>query len=213
MYLILLVEDEKVLANNYKLILEETGLYYVHVAHSAETALQFCKNVKPDIVLCDIMLDNSTGLQFIKAFKKLGYVDVPFLFLTALTNLDNIREGMILGADDYITKPANGAEIIKRVTIRLARKEELGTQMGIKLKATNNKIKKLNEFMHQWAYSESHLIRGPLTTIMAIVQLIDTSKLDKTSLELFNKIDELCKQIDEVIHNNIALLNENENSL
>ncbi|KAB2842186.1 MAG: response regulator, partial [Melioribacteraceae bacterium] len=96
---ILLVEDNGLLAENIKALLEEE-LFNVTVAVTAEEGLTLAVQQKPDLILCDIMLPDKDGYELFIALKeKFGNVLPPFIFLTAKSQRDDQRKGMELGAD------------------------------------------------------------------------------------------------------------------
>jgi two-component system, sensor histidine kinase and response regulator len=203
--LILLIEDEVVLANNYRQILEYSG-FDVFVVHAAEDGLNFCKNVKPDLVLCDIMLGDMDGYGFLAQFKAMGHHDVPFLFLTAMSDNINLRKGMLLGADDYLTKPISAKDLVDSINSRIQRNSQLSQKLSDKIQYYVNAIALKDDSLRKVAFNESHKIRGPLTTIMAIVTLIDSSPLDEESTLLFQKLMPLCNQLDAVIHESVQYI-------
>ena len=69
-----------------------------------------------------------------------------------------------------------------------------------------NAIALKDDSLRKVAFNESHKIRGPLTTIMAIITLIDSSKLDEDSALLFQKLMPLCHELDAVIHESVQYI-------
>jgi len=203
--LILLIEDEVVLANNYRQILEYSG-FDAFVVHAAEDGLNFCKNIKPDLVLCDIMLGDMDGYSFLTHFIAMGHQDVPFLFLTAMSDNINLRKGMMLGADDYLTKPISAKDLIESIYSRIHRKSQLCHKLSEKIQYYTNALALKDDSLRKVAFNESHKIRGPLTTIMAIITLIDSSTLDEESALLFQKLMPLCHELDAVIHESVQYI-------
>ena len=94
--------------------------YEVTVAADGREGFEAIVSERPDLVICDIMLPELSGLEIIErlaTMTKDGLAATPFIFLTALDDRDSILRGRRLGADDYITKPVDFdilAEIIKR---------------------------------------------------------------------------------------------------
>lgn len=203
--MILLLEDEVVLARNYQQILEYSG-FDVYVVHTAEDGLAVCKNIKPDLVLCDIMLGDMDGYSFLVQFHKIGYHDVPFVFLTAMSDNVNLRKGMLLGADDYLTKPISAKDLVDSIEIRLKRKSQISQQLQEKVAHFAKVLALKDDSLRKVAFNESHKIRGPLTTIMAIVTMIDASTLDEESASLFQKLMPLCHDLDAVIHESVQYI-------
>lgn len=110
---ILLVEDEKQLANSIKKGLEEEG-YVVEMEHDGEDAeLQGMVN-DYDVVILDWRLPNRSGKEILEAWRKENR-SFPVLMLTALGDLDHKVEGLDAGADDYMSKPFSFDELLARI--------------------------------------------------------------------------------------------------
>lgn len=118
---ILVAEDD---AQFRELLMEglvECG-FKPRAACSGRTALACIRERKPDLLLCDVMMPDGSGhdvLRAIRADRQLA--DLPVIFLSALTGGAEVRAGMNLGADDYLTKPVALAELRRAVEARLAR--------------------------------------------------------------------------------------------
>lgn len=84
------------------------------------------EGVKPDLIICDIMMPEMTGFEVHEAVRSMSaLISVPFLYLTALDERESFRKGMLLGADDYITKPFLAKELRESVKIRFDRAVEI----------------------------------------------------------------------------------------
>ena len=119
--MILLIDDEKVLRKMVGLRLQRQG-FRVLTAESGEEGLRLAEEQLPDLVLLDIMMPKMKGRDVcarLKANPKTQ--NIPVIFLTALGLADHIKAGMDLGAEDYIVKPFEPAELKERVAICLAR--------------------------------------------------------------------------------------------
>lgn len=80
------------------------------------------KGRKPDMIVCDVMLPGRSGVDILKQVRVTPEIcDVPFIFLTARTDLSFQREAMNLGGDDYVTKPVSADILVKAVRMRLMR--------------------------------------------------------------------------------------------
>jgi len=117
--LILLVEDENNLASVIKLNLELDG-YSVIIADNGQKSVDIFRNLKPDLVILDIMLPELNGIEACKQMKKINS-DTPVLFLSAKSAGADKIEGLKSGGDDYLTKPFNLEELLLRVQILLKR--------------------------------------------------------------------------------------------
>jgi CRP-like cAMP-binding protein/CheY-like chemotaxis protein len=122
---ILLIEDDAVIRENTAELLELAG-FAVHTADNGERGVQQALALKPDLVVCDIMMPVLDGYGVLQIFNQNAQLaGVPFIFLTAKTERVDLRRGMELGADDYLTKPFNKAELLSAITGRLNRFQHL----------------------------------------------------------------------------------------
>ncbi|MFL9651312.1 response regulator YycF [Exiguobacterium chiriqhucha] len=115
---ILVVDDEQPIADILKFKLEKEG-YQVHVAYDGEEALVKVEEVKPDLILLDIMLPLKDGMEVCREVRK--KYDMPIIMLTAKdSEIDKVL-GLELGADDYVTKPFSSRELLARVKANMRR--------------------------------------------------------------------------------------------
>ncbi len=116
--LILVVDDEKTLVKALSFNLEKEG-FRVEKAYDGEEALQKVFDLKPDIVVLDLMLPEVDGFEVCRRIRK--KLEVPIIMLTARTeDIDKVL-GLELGADDYLTKPFNSRELVARIKAILRR--------------------------------------------------------------------------------------------
>jgi CRP/FNR family transcriptional regulator, cyclic AMP receptor protein len=130
---ILLIEDNDDIRNNTAEILELSN-YQVFLAENGKTGVEQAIKHHPDLIICDIMMPVLDGFGVLHAVHKNDEVkNTPFIFLTAKTDRQDIRKGMELGADDYITKPFSGTELLNAVDSRLKKydllKEDFSTDL------------------------------------------------------------------------------------
>ena len=125
---ILVVEDEAAIASMTRLCLCKNG-YAVDVAYNGKEAADFIEDVKYDLVLLDIMLPDISGYELIDYIKQ---YDIPVIFVTAKTSVNDRVKGLKLGADDYIIKPFALEELLARIEVVLRRfnKEESVFKVG-----------------------------------------------------------------------------------
>lgn len=116
---ILLIEDNDDIRNNTAEILEIAS-YEVLTAENGKIGVEMAIEHKPDLIICDIMMPVLDGYGVLHAIHKNETIkNTPFIFLTAKTERSDFRKGMELGADDYITKPFDGTELLNAVDGRL----------------------------------------------------------------------------------------------
>lgn len=125
MYRLLIIEDEENIRENIKEIFELTGNKVFTASNGAE-GIKIAVELKPDIILCDISMPILDGFQ-VKKNLSLNEMtsSIPFIYLTARADFKNMREGMELGADDYIIKPIHAAELLNIINQRMKRIAEL----------------------------------------------------------------------------------------
>ena len=112
---ILLVEDNPDMADYVVSVLEENH-YKVQHAANGKKGLQKLTNVKPDLIISDIMMPEMDGMTFLKKVRELtDFSDTPTIFLSALSGIDKQLEGLRLGVNDYLVKPFNPEELICRI--------------------------------------------------------------------------------------------------
>ena len=120
---ILVVEDEVSLANALKKILEQQG-YFVDCVHDGLSAIDYAKGMDYNLIIMDVMLPKLDGFEVVRILRKDG-VNVPILMLTARTATGDKVMGLNGGADDYMTKPFDTAELLARVGALTRRRGEV----------------------------------------------------------------------------------------
>ena len=136
---ILLIEDDVVLRENTSELLELFN-YQVVSAPNGKMGVEVAKEVLPDIIVCDIMMPELDGYGVLQTLSQNESTQhIPFIFLSAKTERKDVRRGMDLGADDYITKPFSEDELISAIESRLAKasilkdiREKNQTKEGLK---------------------------------------------------------------------------------
>ena len=127
---VLLIEDNDDMRRNIATILEMEN-YRVVACQDGRAGLRSAREAPPDIILCDVMMPEMDGfavLREIRADPRL--INTPFIFLTARGEKRDVREGMNLGADDYLTKPATVTDLLSAIEVRLARSEAARSAAG-----------------------------------------------------------------------------------
>ncbi len=118
---ILVIEDEPEMRRNLATILRLEKFEPVS-AENGKVGVELAKREKPDLILCDVMMPGLDGYGVIAALRANSEtVTIPFIFLTAKGEKPDIRAGMNLGADDYLTKPVAKADLLAAIRSRLER--------------------------------------------------------------------------------------------
>ena len=116
---ILVAEDEIDLAEALKMMLEMQK-YSVEMVHDGEDALFYAESTPYDLILLDVMMPKKSGIEVVRELRSNG-IHTPVLMLTAKSQLEDKVTGLEEGADDYLTKPFEGAELLARVKSLLRR--------------------------------------------------------------------------------------------
>lgn len=133
---LLVVEDNEDIRENIVEILELAG-YEVYGAPNGKEGIAKALEVSPDLILCDVMMPVLDGFGMLKIMQKnAALYDIPLIFLTAKTEKADVRKGMVLGADDYLTKPFDDTELLEVVELRLAKSARLRGQLGASTEET-----------------------------------------------------------------------------
>ena len=148
-------------------ILEDQG-YRVRPVTNGKLALQVAEKEKPDLILLDIMMPDMDGFEVCRQFKgnqKLS--DIPVIFVSALTDTNDIVKALNSGGVDYIAKPFQSEEVIARVSIHLQlyrQKKELLEQ--------RNELQKLNTERDKFFSIIAHDLRGPFNGFLGLTELL-----------------------------------------
>ena len=122
---ILIIEDNRDIRENIQEILELAG-YETDVAANGKIGVQRATEGQPDLILCDIMMPELDGYGVLHILSKNEQtLTTPFIFLTAKAEKVDVRKGMSLGADDYITKPFDETDLLNAIDNRLRKHQAM----------------------------------------------------------------------------------------
>lgn len=179
---ILVVDDTEALREEIELMLQLAG-YEVWGAGNGVEALELLKDRTPDLILCDVMMPDMDGHEFARRVRaRTEFALVPFIFVSALSSRDNIRQGMEVGADDYVPKPFTSQELLRAVQSRLSRAaalqakvvEEVDVQTGELLDQLTRAQKQ--EIVGQLAGGIVHDFNNLITVISTYANLAQSSE-------------------------------------
>lgn len=141
---ILLIEDNKDVRENTAEILELAG-YNVLSAENGKRGVEMAMSNVPDLIICDIMMPVLDGYGVLHLLNKNDHTAaIPFIFLTAKAERSDMRKGMEMGADDYVTKPFDDVELLNAVESRLKKADAIRKEM----KATAGDMNQMLERIH-----------------------------------------------------------------
>lgn len=202
---ILIIEDNEDIRSNTAEILELSN-YQVIVAENGKVGVIKALETKPDLIICDIMMPELDGYGVLHAIQRNETLkNTPFIFLTAKTERADQRRGMEMGADDYITKPFDGTELLNAVSSRMKKIEllkkdlnadpggvkELLASSGIKDLAAITSDRNINRYKKkQIVYSEGNHPNRLYYVLKGKVKAYKTNEDGKELItELFSKGD------------------------
>ncbi|MDQ7817283.1 MAG: response regulator [Melioribacteraceae bacterium] len=175
--IILVVEDQKHVREDVVEILE-SGEYEVYSADCGEHAMELAKSTIPDLVISDIMMPGMDGYGLLDSFQSDPQLqNIPFIFLSAKSSQNDLRNGMSKGADDYITKPFRAKDLLQSVETRLNK--------------TRNWKKNFDKMRDSFALAVPHELRTPLIPLLGYSDIIleDIKKISKEEIyELVERI-------------------------
>ena len=156
---VLLIEDNEDVRETTAEILELAN-YKVDTAENGKIGVARAKKFKPDIILCDIMMPELNGygvLQILSKNKKTA--SIPFIFLTAKSEKTDMRKGMNLGADDYLTKPFEENELLDAIECRLNKNDFLKKEFSKNVEGINAFLEEASEYMNLESLSKDRAIK------------------------------------------------------
>lgn len=159
---ILLIDDNTNLLEEISEALNFEG-YDVFGASNGFEGIEIARKKKPDLILCDILMPEIDGFEVYKQLKDDASTSfIPFIFLTALAEQNEIRKGMELGVDDYIIKPILLKDLLNTIFTRLQKSVEINNQIQ----------KQLNELRDRVLHILSHELLTPLNGILGFAGII-----------------------------------------
>ncbi|NEO00080.1 MAG: EAL domain-containing protein [Moorea sp. SIO3I7] len=137
---ILVIEDEEFVRENIIELLDAEG-FDVIGAENGRVGVNLAKGTIPDLIICDVMMPEMDGYSVLTSLRQDSMMaTVPFIFLTAKAAKNDFRQGMELGADDYITKPFTRAELLGSISSRLKKKAAVHKHYNTELQEAKNKL-------------------------------------------------------------------------
>lgn len=156
---ILVIEDNKHVRENTEELLALAG-YAVSTAENGKLGVEKAKEFRPDLVICDIMMPQMNGYDVLRTLAQDSTTSsTPFIFLTAKTDRADMRMGMNLGADDYLTKPFEEKELLDAIFCRLNKTDFLKKEIAKNLKGVNTFLEEASQYMDLESLSRDHVLK------------------------------------------------------
>ncbi len=160
---IIAIDDNPSVLDTVVNILEAKG-YSVRGVLDGRCGVQTVREHLPDLVICDIKMPGLTGYDVLRELRlDPSTAPIPIIFLTAQGDRDDMRMGMELGADDYITKPFSARELLAAVNIQLEKQKTIASRYESTLHMLRKNI----------AYALPHELRTPLSGILGFAGMLE----------------------------------------
>lgn len=184
---ILVIEDEPEMRRNIATLLRYYDYEPVAAANGRE-GVEAARREKPDLILCDVMMPELDGYGVLQAMQtEVALARIPFIFLTAKGEKNDLRSGMDLGADDYLTKPVANAELVRAIEARL-RRAERQTNREFKPNFSSSEPPLKLGLTPRAAEALLWLAQGKTNSDIATILGITESTVKKHVQELFEKL-------------------------
>ncbi len=159
---VLVIDDSP----DIRFIIEETlGMFgfATVTAEDGETGVAAALQEMPDLIICDVNMPKMDGFETLTKLREVeSTASIPFMFLSGAVDRPQIRRGMEMGADDYLTKPFTPSELLAAVNARLEKQKEIQRQSE----------KKLDELRGKMTLALPHELRTPLNGIMGLANIL-----------------------------------------
>lgn len=168
------------------------------LAEDGEKGIELARQHLPDLIICDVNMPRLDGFGTLTQLREHeSTATIPFMFLSGAVERPNVRRGMELGADDYVTKPFTPSELLAAVNARLEKAAEMERKSE----------KKLDELRGKMTLALPHELRTPLNGIMGLASLLidDHSRMQPTEvLENARMIHLSAERLHRLIENFLA---------
>jgi two-component system, sensor histidine kinase and response regulator len=191
---ILIIEDEDSIRTNILELLDAEG-YEVMGAENGRVGVELAREFLPEVIVSDIVMPELDGYEVLQALRQdPSTATIPFIFLTAKADKSDLRQGMNLGADDYLIKPFTQRDLLEAITARLNKHDQVSTHFEQKLDELRNSI----------TTSLPHEFLTPLTVILSASEILTLhwDKLTAAEIPVFaERINTSARRLLRLIRN------------
>lgn len=180
----------------------ELANYEVLTAENGKDGVSVAKSKQPDLIICDIMMPELDGYQVLYMLSKDPNTStIPFIFLTAKADKKDMRKGMNLGADDYLTKPFEEMELLDAIESRLKKKKVIDMEFEHTIESLNNfmdkargisELEELSKNRKTKTYKKKQIIyredEYPNALYFIVKGKVVESKMDQNAKELITEL-------------------------
>jgi two-component system, sensor histidine kinase and response regulator len=200
---ILIIDDNKHIRTQINLVLKLEG-YRTYMAANGIEGIQIAHDNLPSLIICDIMMPQLDGYGVLSRIRSSPQTaDIPFLFLSAKAEKHDIRQGMNLGADDYLWKPFSTEDLIKAIEARLERYETTRRTISDKIQASPlSSLAAVSLTRDRFLALMTHDLKSAFTGVIGLAELM-SAKHDLMASEEF---DETLRLMNETVQSTYGLL-------
>ncbi len=197
---ILVIEDSEELRGDINEMLSLEG-YNILTAPNGRAGVELAEREHPELIICDIRMPIMDGYDVLEHIRsRPSTMNIPFIFLTARTGRNEWREGMALGADDYLTKPFTAEELIASVNTRLDRRRSVVEEAE----------ERLDQLRKSIALALPHEMRTPLNAILGFSEILmsDAGILEEVQIEeMAQHINDASNRLYRLVENYVIYAN------
>jgi signal transduction histidine kinase len=195
--MILVIEDDPDIREGILEILQANDFEAI-AAPNGKIGIELAREHKPQLIICDVMMPELGGYDVIANLRQdPDFAVTPFIFLTAMADRDSLRHGMVLGADDYLSKPVTSKILLEAVNTRLKKLADINRQARAKLDALRSSI----------SLSLPHELITPLSGVLGLAEILIEEHSTITSeevLEIAQEIQASGQRLHRLIQNFIT---------
>lgn len=186
---ILVIDDDAKMRRNIAQLLATEG-HAVSEARNGREGVELAKAAKPDLVVCDVTMPEMNGHRVLQLLREdPASAHVPFIFLTGWGEREDLRTGMNLGADDYLVKPVEPADLLAAVDARLRRRQQTApARPASAADATPEKLAAALGLTAREAEILSWVVQGKTNPEIGIILGIQLTTVKKHLESIFTKL-------------------------
>ncbi|WP_299403698.1 response regulator [Acaryochloris sp. IP29b_bin.148] len=204
---ILVIEDEELVRANIAELLDAEE-HAVVTAENGFLGALWAQEHLPDLIICDVMMPELSGYEVLATLSENpDTAMIPFIFLTAMADKSEIRQGMTSGADDYLTKPFSRAELLEAVNTRLAKREIVHRQYNREYQRAEQLQEKISKIQTSTEVKE-HVIEQLQQDLKKSIPKLSLAIQMLSKLEPGARRDCCLQILKEACTDEISLLNQ-----